>query len=669
MIGKDSNTQEMCAMSERLPNTGETPNYPSPGEDFFRHVNGEWLENTKMPEGHARYGSYDIIGKRTTEDLVDIADDLCGHADSDFEKGSPEQQVRDFYFSGISMATRNERGLHPLDNLRTEIASIQDREDIVPVVAKLRRSGVSSFFSVGFDEDDRQAGSNALYIGQGGLGLPNREYYLQNDKRRLDIRYYYNEFQQAGFVLLGKEPDEAAQSAEAAYNIEHSLAVSSLPAAEARIADKNYFKFTLDEAKQEFPGIEWDEYFSVLGKSNINSIVVQQPEFLHKVEELLQFGDIDDIKSYLEFSLFNTYAAHLDQEAIDVNFAFKGGVLSGISQQKPLKERIVDMFNGLPLKDAIGPLYCERHFDEASKAKLVEMVGDVKSAFADRVARLGWMSYETKSLTMQKLDNISFKMGYPDQWNDVSDVDIVPNEYAKNLMTMSAYSLDKKLGSLDEPYDRSQWHMPPTLVNACSDLKREMTFPAAVLQAPFFDPNQDDAYNYGAIGCTMGHELTHFFDDQGCKFDLEGNMNSWWNKADEDNFTKKTRPFAAYFGSLTFMDMQINGDLTLGENIADVGGIKIAYGAYQKKLARDGGANEIVDGMTPEQRFFVGWARKWMTMITPEAAERQITTDPHSPGKIRVNGVLAITPEFHKAFGLREGDPMYVAPENLPTLW
>jgi len=651
-------------MSEQLRDTGEELR-PTPGEDFFTHVNYEWLENTEIPEGHARWGSYDLIDQRVTKRLVDVADSLVG---GDYEYGSREQQVRDFYTSGMDMQRRNELGLAPLGALRAEIDSITDREDILPIVAKLRRSGVPSFFAVGFDEDDRQAGSNAMYLSQGGLGLPNRDYYLKNGKRQLDVRHYYSKFQQACFSLLGKPSIEAEQSAEAAYSIEHSLAVSSLPAAEARIADKNYHKFSLDQAKQEFPGIDWDSYFAALG-GEVESFVVQQPRFMHKVEEILQFGDVDDIKDYLNFKLVNSYAPYLDQETVDLNFAFKGGVLSGISEQRPLSERVTGMFTGLPLKDAVGPLYCERYFDQSSKIKLSEMVADVKSAFADRVASLDWMSDETKTLTIQKLNNIVFKMGYPDQWNDTSDIDINPDDFVGNIMTMNAYSLDRRLRQLSQPYDRSEWHMPPIMVNACSDLKREMTFPAAVLQAPFFDPDQDDAYNYGAIGGTMGHELTHFFDDEGCKYDLDGNLNSWWNEDDESNFAEKAQNFASYFGGLTFMDMPINGQLTLGENIADVGGIKIAYYAYQKKLARDGDAGQIIDGMTPEQRFFTGWAHKWMGKITPEAAEKQLTTDPHSPSKIRVNGVLAITPEFHEAFSLHEGDPMYVAPTDLPTLW
>lgn len=639
---------------------------PTPGEDFFRHVNGEWLENTEMPAGEPRYGTYDMIGHRTTKRLRTISENL--QRNDELVKGSVEQQVRDFYQSGVNMEARNELGLDPLAEQLQVIRCIANRDDVVRTIAFLRSKGTATFFSSSYAEDDKMAGTNALYIGQSGLSLPNRNYYFKDDEASKDVRENHKKFKTILFQMLDRTPDEAEQAAEAVQRIEYTLAEASLPAAEARIADKNYFKFTPEQANDEFAGIDWNIYFDTLGKPDIKDFVIQQPKFIKKVGEILQNTDINDIKYYLEFTLVNSCAGSLSQEIYDVNFAFKGQVLSGLKVPQPLWKQIVGRFNGIALKNAVGPLYCQEYFDQESKVKLEQMVSDVKDTFRDRVLQLDWMSSETKELTLQKLDNISFKMGYPEQWPDVSDIDIQPNAFLQNLMNMAESSNKKRLAQLDEPFDLSEWEMPPTMVNACSDLKREMTFPAAVLQAPFFDPNQDDAYNYGAIGATFGHELTHFFDDEGCKYDLDGNLNEWWNEQDKTNFENKTQAFAEYFGSLKANGLQVDGQLTMGENIADVGGIKIAYGAYKRKLAREG-VREIVDGMTPEQRFFTGWARKWAGKVTLEYAKRSNLTDPHSPAEIRVNGVLAITPEFHEAFGIKAGDNMYVSPDDQPKLW
>lgn len=654
-------------MSENL-RGGEYAKYPKVSDDFFRHVNGEWLEKTPIPPGETRWGSYDLIRDITTKKLIEVSEQLVDSGQT-YPKGSPEQQISDFYRSALDMEERDKLSIEPLRPLLNQIESIESTEDILPIVATLRKSGVSTLFSMYVEEDDKVSGQNALYFHQGGLGLPTKSYYLDNSPRNIEIRYQYNKYQNILLQISGLDADQAEIAAEDSFQIEKSLATSSKSPAEARTADANYHKLRVKDAKQQYPGIDWDSYLEAIGCPDQDSIVIGQPEFFHKLEEILQLGDIESIKNYLKLKLMKTYAPYLTSELNDINFAFTGKVLNGLDQQKPLAKRTVALYNNLAIKDAAGPLYCDRYFDNESKIKLTQMVNDVKESFGDRLNQITWMSDETKQKTRAKLANIKFKMGYPEQWPDVSDLDINPDSLAMNIMRCSAYSFDRDSKSLGEPYDTSQWVMPPTMVNACSDLKREMTFPAAVLQAPFFDPDQDDAYNYGAIGGTMGHELTHFFDDEGCKYDVNGNLVTWWNAEDEAKFNELTNKFAEYFGSLEFMGMHINGELTNGENIGDVGGIKIAYYAYQKKLDRDGGHGEIIDGLMPEQRFFVGWARKWKGKITQEAAANQIATDPHSPSEIRVNGVLAITPEFHAAFNIQEGDGMYVAPADLPTLW
>lgn len=653
-------------MSERLNDKSETTNAPEAWNDFFRHVNQEWLDTTPIPSTEARWGSFDIARHRTAERLRDIAENL--QHEHDLSKGSPEQQVRDFYASVLDMEARNAAGVSPLDELRTTINETTNGHDAVKAVAELRLSGVRAFFGLWFGEDDKKAGNNALYVSQGGLGLPNREYYLNDDAKSEEVREKYKQYMTNVFQKLGRSEDEAVEAASAVYAIEHEIAEIHRPSAEVRDVEKNYHKYTLDEAKASFPEIDWEAYFTTLGKSDIKDFVIKQPEVIKRVGELLQTSDIAAIKDYMEFRLLDSYAGTLSEEFEAESFKFNGQTLQGLKEPKPRWKQAISIMDTSLLNHAIAPMYCREHFNEQDKLQSMAMVADITEAFRERVENLDWMTDQTKALTLKKLDNIVFKMGFPDNWLDISGIDIRPDSFATNRMNISRFNIKRELARLEEPFDHTEWLMPPTEVNACSDLKREMTFPAAILQPPFYDPERDDAYNYGAIGGVIGHELTHFFDDKGCMFDLNGNVNDWWSDEDRERFEKKTRKFVEYFGSLTADGLQINGELTLGENIADVGGITVAYYALQKKLERDDG-HKIVDGLTPEQRLFTGWAKVWAKKVTPELAKQYILIDPHSPAEVRVNGVLSIVPEFHDAFKVTPGDGMHVDAENLPTLW
>lgn len=655
------------ATSEEM-NTGiKTELYPSAGEDFFRHVNGEWLETTEIPSDKPRWGTYDVLSERTLERLKSIVDECL--ARDDIVPGSNEQKVRDEYLAVTNMERRNELGLAPLDGIRRKISEITNGLDALELIAELRSNGLMPFFLTGVGEDIKAAGSNILYLEQGGLGLSNKQMYFDDDEKSQHIREEYEKYRRVLFQLAGYNDDQAAEAAEGAYRIELALAEASQTPTEERDIEKNYHKYTRKEAVEAFSTIDWSNFFAKLGDDSINEFVIMQPDFIRRVGEILRDFDTRDLKSYMELRALDSFAGSLTEDVSNASFAFHGEVMYGIKEQPPLWKKAVARITGSSLKHAVGPLYCEQFFDNDSKLKLTEMVGDVKDAFREHVLALDWMTDETKAKTLAKLDHITFKMGYPDEWEDISAIDIKPDALMENSLTMAKFNFNRQLADLHRPYDTSRWVMPPTMVNACSDQKREMTFPAAVLQAPFFDPKQDDAYNYGAIGCTMGHELTHFFDDKGCKFDIDGNMNDWWSDADRTSFEALTDRFVEYFGSLSANGIQVDGKLTLGENIADVAGIKISYQAYQKKRERDGDSSHIIDDMTPEQRFFTGWARKWRGKITPELARRYSQTDPHSPYEVRVNGVLAITPEFHQAFNLSEGDAMYVAPADQPKIW
>jgi putative endopeptidase len=655
-------------MSERnievSKNPAEKEKTYSPREDFYLFVNQEWLEKREIPADEAQWGSFMIARDRTSHDLNAIAEAVQNH---ESEKGSNEQQVRDFFLSGIDMESRNRLGVEPLNDLRRTISNVTDASSALGAMAEMRLKGSGAFISAGIGEDDRNAGWYAFFIHQGGLGLPDRDYYLSDNEEKADVREKYKVYISDTFQMLGLPKAEADSASDGVYEIEHALAEASKPAAEARPIDENYEKYTLDEAKQEFPDIDWDAYFGTLGKPDIKDFVIQQPAFVKKVGEILQNTDIQHVKDYLELRLLDGRGSGLSQAYKDLNFDFNGKVLAGLKEQKPLWKTTVNTLDSTILTNAIGPLYCAEHFDLDDKAESEIMVEDVRAAAKERIAALDWMTPETQAKMLQKVDNIIFKMGFPQEWIDVSSIDVRPDTYMENLLRASEFSMKRDMARLEEPYDYSEWLMNPTEVNACSDLKREMTFPAAIHQPPFYDRNADPASNYGGLGAVIGHELTHFIDDEGCKYDLEGNVNDWWTDEDKKRFKKKVQKYIDYYDTLEANGLKVNGKLTAGENIADDGGLKIGYHALQIRLAREG-KREIIDGMTPEQRFFIGWARVWASKMRPELAQQRILSDPHSPGPVRGNAV-AIVPEFQMAFDVQPGEKMYIAPDDMPALW
>lgn len=657
-------------MSEQPPSAHETNDpvdtYPAASEDFYRHVNHEWLDTTEIPSSNSRWGAFDMLRELTNKRLADIA--KATSRVSDAKKGSNTQLVGDFYKSYTDMDTRNAVGIAPLDALRSQINAAQDSKELAACMSELSLIGPDAFMGIFTGEDKRNAGYNVLYVGQGGYHLPDRDYYLSDDESMRKTREQYHEHLANMFRLAGRSDEDAVAAAESVYKIEYELASASRPSAEARKAEKNYTKYTIDDFKAEFDGVDWNTYFAGLGIADINEVVVRQPEFLARVGTLIRETDMSSVKNYLELLLLESTAPSLSQDFVDEKFDFFGNKLSGVTEQKPIEERAVSALASTDLTDAVGPLYCELHFNQSDKIRLKQIVEDVCRAFARRVEALDWMTPETKALTLQKLAGINFKMGFPDEWLDVSSIDIRPDTYAENHMNVARFQGTRVLTRAGKPYDRSEWQMAPITVNACADLKRDMTFPAAILQPPFYDPARDDAYNYGAIGAVIGHELSHFFDDQGSKYDLDGNLTDWWSEEDRTNFEDRARGFVSYYNTQSVGGLSVNGELTQGENIADVAGVMVAFDAYQASQARLD-ASDNLDGLTPEQRFFVGYARVWPTKERPERAKQSQLSDPHSPGEVRVNATLGINPAFHTAFDVQPGDPMYVPEDERPKLW
>lgn len=657
-------------MSEQLPSVheanGPVDTYPAASEDFFRHVNGEWLDKTEIPATDSRWGAFDILRHHTRERLVDIAE-TASHV-TEVEKGSNTQLVGDFYQSYINMDTRNSLGITPIDALRSQINAIHGPEGLAACMAELSLMGPNAFMGMSAGEDKRNAGYNVFYLGQGGYHLPDRDYYLSDDESMREIREQYREHLTNMFKLAGRTDEEALATANSVYQIEYELASTSRPRAEARKAEKNYTKYTIDDFKAEFDGIDWDTYFAGLGMPDISEVVVRQPEFLSRVGAIMRETDLSALKDYLELSLLENMAPSLSQDFVDEKFNFFGKKLSGVIEQKPIEERAVSALGATDLVNASGPLYCELYFDQSDKIRLTQIVDDISQAFARRVEALDWMTAETKVLTLRKLTGIDFKMGFPDEWIDVSSVNVQPDTYAENRMNLTRFQSMRILSQVGKAYDRSEWHMAPTTVNACADLKRDMVFPAAILQPPFYDSTRDDSYNYGAIGAVIGHELSHFFDDEGSKYDLDGNLKDWWNEEDRTNFETRAKGFVDYYGAQSANGLPVNGELTQGENIADVAGVMIAYDAYQASQAR-ADADDSLDGLTPEQRFFVGYAKVWPTKTRPEYAKTASLADPHAPAEVRINATLSMNSAFHDAFGVKPGDAMYVPENERPELW
>ena len=656
-------------MSEQLPSAHETDEpadvYPAASEDFFRHVNGEWLANNEIPATDASWGAFEILNHETAKRLAGIAEATSRLANP--KKGSNEQLVGDFYKSYTDMDARNALGIAPLDTLRSQINDIKGPSEMAACIAELSLMGPNAFMGMSASEDKRNAGFNVFYLGQGGCRLPDRDYYLSDEDSMRKIRKQYRKHLANMFKLAGRNDKDAVAAAKSVYGIEYELAKASRPRTEARQSEKNYTKYTIDDFKTEFAGIDWDAYFAGMGIPDISEVVVRQPEFLTRVTELMRTTDLSSLKNYLELVLLENMAPSLSQDFVDEKFHFFGTKLSGITEQKPIEERAVSALGGTELVNASGPLYCELYFDQSDKIRLTQIVGDVCRAFARRVEALDWMTPETKALTLQKLAGIDFKMGFPDEWIDVSTVDIQPNNYAENRMNVTRFESKRILAQVGKPYDRSEWHMAPTTVNACADLKRDMTFPAAILQPPFYDSSRDDAYNYGAIGAVIGHELSHFFDDQGSKYDLDGNLTDWWSAEDRANFEDRAKSFVSYYNTQSADGLPVDGELTQGENIADIAGVMVAYDAYMASEVR-ADASEDLDGLTPEQRFFTGYAQLWPEKERHDSAVQSRKTDPHSPAEVRVNATLGQNKDFLNAFGIKLGDPMYVPEDQRPKL-
>ena len=635
-----------------------------PQDDFFHYASGGWMKRNPIPKEEARWGSFTMLRHTTDKQLQTLLEKVARTKRA--KTGSAEQMIRDFYRSGMDTKERRARNLSPLTKLLKRIEAIRTPRDIVRTAAHLERLGSGGVWGAGIDQDMKNSERYIIYLGQGGLGMPDRDYYLKDDAESKRVRGAYEKHLARLLTIAGRRT-EASQDAALVLEMETALARISMKKEDLRDVDKVYHKKSLAGLKAIAPRIDWKEYFALLGARPKN-IVVMQPKFFTAAERLLHTYPIESWKTYLRTHLINDFSSLLTPELEKQSFAFYGTVLTGTRHMKPLWRRILRVVNG-GLSEKFGELYVKEYFPPEAKHKVAVIVADLFRAYEARIKNLDWMSAGTKQKAIKKLQQMNRKLGYPDKWKTYRGLVIRADDYAGNVMRAGEYEHRRAMRRLAKPVDHKEWFMSPQTVNAyCSFGLNDIVFPAAILQHPFFEMTADDAFNYGAIGSVIGHEITHGFDDQGCKFDGKGNRKTWWTPTDRARFNKKAKRLVTEFdGYEVEPGMRVNGQLTLGENIADLGGLSIAFDAYQLRLAETGRTN--IGGYTPEQRFFLGYAATEREQERPEFRKTQVLTDPHSPSRFRVNGPLSNLPEFYAAFAVKPGDELYREPKDRAKIW
>ncbi|QGY46014.1 hypothetical protein GM418_20775 [Maribellus comscasis] len=638
-----------------------------PGDDFYRYVNGSWIKNNSVPEDRSSYGSFDIVRKKRDADVKTLLEEVAQKADT--EKGSVAQKIRDFYVTAMDTVKIESQGISPLQPELDLIENIKTSEDFQDAVARFHTYGLDPLFNGGVMQDLMNSKIYKYYLMQAGIGLPDRDYYTNQDERSIEIREEYVKHVAKMFELAGIESEMAKENAETIMDIETRLAENSKTRVEMRNIPALYNKMSLEQLSEVAPGFDWQRYFNNISDTDFGDVIVGMPVFFEEVGELMQDVSLDDWKVYLKWNLINRSAEFLSSDFVNQDFDFYSKFLSGSEKIKPRWERVVGFANGA-LGEPLGELYVAEYFPPEYKAKMEELVGNLKKALRLRLENLDWMTDSTKQSALAKLEAMGVKIGYPDKWKDYSQLEIEPDSYVMNVRRANYFAYYDQLDKFGKPVDKSEWGMTPQTVNAgYNPLMNDITFPAAILQPPFFYANADDAVNYGAIGMAIGHEMTHGFDDQGRNFDKNGNMIDWWTPKDAEQFNNRTQLLVDQYSDFTVGDsVHVNGHLSLGENIADFGGLTVSLEAY--KLSREGKpAPKDIDGFTDIQRFFLSYAQVWKGLIREKALLRLVQEDVHPWGEFRVNGATFNVPEFYEAFNIKPDDKLYRTQEQRPVIW
>lgn len=641
----------------------------TPGNDFYRFANGGWMKNTTIPEDKARYGAFDELLEQNKKNLKAIIDEAV--AAKKAPKGSVKQKIGDLYASGMDTTAIDKVGIEPLKPFFDKIDGIKSVDDLIQVAGYFHSFGIGPFFGLYSDQDSKNSSMVVMHLSQGGLSLPDRDYYLGKDKRSKEIRDEYVKHIANMFVLVGESPEKSSKIADKILTIETKLAEKSMSRLERRDPYKTYNKFTYDELKGLAPTVNWDSYFVAMDINQPKEFIVMQTEFIKALNDFINDISLDDWKTFLKWKFLTRSASFLNNEIVEENFDFFGRKLSGNKKNEPRWKQVLNVTNAV-LGEAIGQLYVKKHFPPEAKQRVLDLVNNLKKAFEVRINGLDWMGDETKAKALEKLASIKVKIGYPNKWRDYTDLEISRDSYFQNLVNARKFSMRYNMSKIDKPVDRDEWHMTPQTVNAYyNPNSNEIVFPAGILQPPFFFMNGDDAVNYGAIGVVIGHEMTHGFDDKGRLYDKEGNLKEWWTEADAEEFKKRSEVLVQHYHGFVAIDtLRVDGKLTLGENIADYGGLTMAYKALEiAKEAKGEKLDEKIDGFTQKQRFFLGYAQVWRQHIRDKELMRRLKEDVHSPGEYRVNGAVFNIPQFYEAFDVKPDDMLYRKPEQRAKIW
>ena len=638
-----------------------------PGDDFFQYAAGGWMKTHPLDSEHPENGAFVDLSEQNTLRIQEL---ILQYAGTPQEKGSLGQKIGSLYNLRMDSVRLNREGWTPIKPVLERIAAIKDRKEYQLVTAQIDRRGEETMmYGIGVGADMRNASMNIVSVGQGGLGLCTRDYYLNDDEQTVRVREAYKTFMKNLFQMVGNDSVTAQKKMEAVMAIETRIAKASYSRVELRDISKNYHKMSYNQLVTDFPGIDWGNVFLASGFPAFDWVDVGQPEPIHEVEKILAEASLDDLKTYAEIKIISG-ATNVMSDDFRAEAFRLSSVLSGVKQDRPRWKRAVSSVSGV-LGEAIGKLYVEKYFPESSKKRMLELVHNLQKALAQRIDEATWMSAETKAKAKDKLSNFIVKIGYPDKWKDYSGLQVCDSlSLYENMGNISEFFLlDQLKRKVNKPVDKTEWLMTPQTINAYyMPTTNEICFPAAILQPPFFDPNADDAMNYGAIGGVIGHEMSHGFDDQGSQFDKTGNQNNWWTEADKKNFEQRTKVLEDAFGKFEAVPGKfINGKLTLGENIGDNGGLNIAFRAFQNAMKEQ--PLQKSDGFTPEQRFFLSWGRVWACNARPEYTEYIITVDPHSPNKARVNAALPHINAWYDAFGIKKGDKLFIPKKQRAQIW
>lgn len=643
-------------------NTAYIDESVSSKEDFFKFANGEWLKNNPVPASESRWSSFNELDKSNKEKITKILDEA---AKSNGLKGTTNQLLGDYYTSFISMEDRNKKGILPIADLIGKIGRINDKKMYPSVVAMLHTKGISTFFDFTIEQDLKNVNKHISYLGQGGLGLPNKNYY--NDKDKLEIKEKYQKHIENVFKLA--EINDPVKHAELIIDVETSLSQGFYNPVQLRQPELIYNKVSRKKVFELFEEFDFEGYLNSVGSQSFDTLIVANIDYPVLLNSIIMKSDIESINSYLQWCVLNHYAGHLNEDFENLNFNFYGKVLSGKSEMKPIKDRAINEITGTPISEVLGKVFVEKHFSEVAMNRVNKMVDNLLIVFTERINNLAWMTEDTKSQALIKLSSIGRKLGYPSKWTDFSNLTITSNNYIQNVDNLMEFSHKKNMSKLNKPVDKEEWGMPAHMVNAYyHPLLNEIAFPAGIMQPPFFDVNAEDAVNYGSIGMVIGHEFTHGFDDKGSKFAADGSFRNWWSPEDRKAFDERTGKLGQTFEAFCPIDGHcVNPNLTMGENIADLGGITLAYHAYRR--TQEFKKNEIRKGFTPAQRFFISYAQLWKINYTEEELKNRLENDPHSPGMYRVNGPLMNCPEFFAAFDVQISDKMRNDEAKISKIW